>query len=348
MATINSDQKHFWFEPQFVLADFGVDQGWTNQTLLQRHLGDVNGDGVIDIVGIGYAGLLFSSGFSAPKLIDQAYFPNGNFITALADASGDGRADLLDFSKPGFYQNYAVTFPNEIFGGRQFFSNEFGRDQGWLTQEETPRLMADVNGDGRADIIGFGYAGTIVSLSYPYNRFVPTANDYAKPILGIADFGINQGWDSNNLYYRTAADVNGDGWDDIIGFGDGGVSVSLFKGNGTFADMIFALEDFGRDQGWSSQDEFPRLLGDVNGDGRADIVGIGIAGVYVAYGQSDGTFAMPKLDYNQNFTAAHGWTSNNVTPRMLADVDGNGLLDLVGFGYAGIYVLTNFDGFPPG
>ena len=40
--------------------------------------------------------------------------------------------------------------------------------------------------------------------------------------------------------------------------------------------------------GWASQDIYPRLLGDVNGDGRADIVGFGVAGAYTALGQADG------------------------------------------------------------
>lgn len=350
MAARDGYQKHFQGQPELVLADFGLDQGWTSQTYYQRHLGDVEGDGKLDVVGIAFAGLMFSSDFSAPKLLDQGYFPNGNFITALADASGDGRIDLVDFSGLGFYQNYGFGFNSsgKTFGGRQYYLSDFGRDQGWLTQEETPRLMADVTGDGRADIIGFGNAGALVSLSGPANSFSPTINSYARPIIGIYDFGVWKGWDSYDRYYRAAADVNGDGKDDIIGFADAGVMVALSKGNGTFADPIFAIDDFGFEQGWSSQDKFPRLLGDVNGDDKADIVGIGIAGVYVSYGQSDGTFATPTLDYDENFTAAHGWTSNDLTPRMLADADGDGLLDLVGFGYAGVYVLSNLDGLPIG
>ena len=60
--------------------------------------------------------------------------------------------------------------------------------------------------------------------------------------------------------------------------------------------MELALSEFGRGAGgWSSADAFPRRVGDVNGDGRADIVGFGEAGTYVALGQADGSFAAPKL-----------------------------------------------------
>ena len=342
MATNNLYRKHFWFEPSLVLSNFGVEQGWTSQSLFQRHLGDVNGDGTIDIVGIGYAGVYVSTGFSAPRLVSSAYRPDVSVTTDLADVNGDRRADLIDFSESGMSVAYGRA--DTSFSQRTFVLENFGGDQGWTSQEETPRLMADVNGDGKADVIGFGYAGTLVSLSIG----VPFLDAYTEPTLGLADFGIDQGWNSNNLYPRAAADVNGDGWADIIGFGDDGVSVSLSNGDGTFAEIIFALENFGRDQGWSNQDEFPRLLGDVNRDGSADIVGFGLAGVYVAYGQSDGTFLEPNLDYTQNFTAARGWASDDLYHRELVDIGNNGLLDLVGFGYAGVYFLQNFNGFPPG
>jgi hypothetical protein len=348
MAARDGYQKHFRGQPELVLADFGVDQGWASQTYYQRHLGDVNGDGKLDVVGIAFAGLMLSSDFSVPKLVNQAFFPNGNFVTALADTGADGLADLVYFDRDGFRANSGSKQITDYWSTGEIKVQDFGRLQGWVTQEQTPRLFADVNGDGRDDVIGFGNAGALVSLAYLFDSRVPSYSTYGRPIMGIYDFGVWKGWDSYDRYYRAAADVNGDGKDDIIGFADAGVMVALSKGDGTFADPIFAIDNFGFDQGWSSQDKFPRLLGDVNGDDRADIVGIGIAGVYVSYGQSDGTFAAPTLDYDENFTAAHGWTSNDLTPRMLADADGDGLLDLVGFGYAGVYVLSNLNGLPIG
>ena len=42
------------------------------------------------------------------------------------------------------------------------------------------------------------------------------------------------------------------------------------------------LNNYTLGQGWNSFDQYPRQLADVNGDGRADIVGFGSNGVYVA------------------------------------------------------------------
>jgi hypothetical protein len=134
--------------------------------------------------------------------------------------------------------------------------------------------------------------------------------------------------------------VNGDGFDDIIGFGINGTVVALSKGDGSFGDAQLVLGNFGSNQGWSSQNSFARAVADVNGDGYADVVGFGIAGTYVAYGKANGTFSAPSLDV-LNFGANQGWTSDSVFHRELADIDNDGRIDIVGFGQAGVLAGLN-------
>jgi hypothetical protein len=86
-----------------------------------------------------------------------------------------------------------------------------------------------VNGDGLADIVGFGQAGVYVSLA-------TGAGHFAAPTLQVANFGPGAGgWSSDNLYPRELADVNGDGTADIVGFGQAGVYESLAIGTGHLA-----------------------------------------------------------------------------------------------------------------
>src|ERR1051325_5531370 len=66
--------------------------------------------------------------------------------------------------------------------------------------------------------------------------------------------------------------------------------------------------------GLFSQDQPTRVLGDVNGDGRADIVGFGFAGTYTALGQADGTFAAPILASNVFGPRAAGGGGGLVQP----------------------------------
>ncbi|MEH2064059.1 MAG: VCBS repeat-containing protein, partial [Nostoc sp.] len=92
------------------------------------------------------------------------------------------------------------------------------------------------------------------------------------------------GWTSFDQYPRQLGDVNGDGRDDIVGFGGGEVYVSLGQSNGTFGQWFVGLDNgfTVSDGGWTSFNQYPRQLGDINGDGRNDIVGFGGGEVYVS------------------------------------------------------------------
>jgi hypothetical protein len=68
---------------------------------------------------------------------------------------------------------------------------------------------------------------------------------------------------------------------DIVGFGNAGTWVSVANPSGGFDPARLVTSAFGaQSAGWSRQDAYPRVLGDFNGDGRADVVGFGNAGVW--------------------------------------------------------------------
>ena len=103
------------------------------------------------------------------------------------------------------------------------------------------------------------------------------------------------------------------------------------------------FELFGTNAGWSSDDTYPRELADVNGDGMADIVGFGAAGVHVSLATGDGHFAAPTFELAAFGPGAGGWSSDNLYTRELTDVNGDGTADIVGFGQAGVYVSQAHD-----
>jgi hypothetical protein len=85
------------------------------------------------------------------------------------------------------------------------------------------------------------------------------------------------------------ADITGDGRADIVGFGNDGVFTANAQSNGFFTPTRLAVTDFAFNSGWRILDN-PRVLADITGDGRADIVGFGTAGVYTAVSGGDGGF----------------------------------------------------------
>ncbi|CBS90968.1 calcium-binding protein [Azospirillum lipoferum] len=204
----------------------------------------------------------------------------------------------------------------------------------WNTQDHVPRLLGDVNGDGRADIVGFSSTSVQIALGRADGSFGPVQvayNGEFTPTYG--------GWNSQNVNPRQLADVNGDGRMDIVGFASGVVRVAQGQADGTFATAQTALSGtLTSGTSWTSMGQYPRLLGDVNGDGRADIVGFSSTSVVTALGQADGTFGSVTLAYNGSFTTGYGWTNNNDYPRLLGDVDGDGMADIVGFGGNQVFV----------
>jgi hypothetical protein len=114
-----------------------------------------------------------------------------------------------------------------------------GGFSGWQVAKH-PRLLTNIDGNNRSDILGFGDDGVWVSLS--------TGSSFAQNTFRVAGFGYNQGWRINKNP-RFLADVNGDKKPDIVGFGDDGVWVAFTNTSG-FNTATFALADYGYNQGW--------------------------------------------------------------------------------------------------
>ena len=254
----------------------------------------MTGDGRADIVGFGGGGVFVSlndgSGNFAPHVVTLAQFGQADafggwtsqdrFPRQLADVNGDNMDDIVGFGGSGVFVSLATGGGN--FAPHTLVLGQFGAAPeagGWTSFDRYPRVLADLNGDNRDDIVGFGDAGVYVSLATGGGNFAPHT-------FLPGEFGAGAGaggWTSFDLFPRYVADVNRDTFADIVGFGGAGVFLGLGRGDGTFEAMILDLAAFGVSAGgWSSETTFPRRLGDVNDDGAADIVGFGEAGVFVS------------------------------------------------------------------
>jgi len=190
-------------------------------------------------------------------------------------------------------------------------SANFAADTGAFTTGNQPRSVAigDINNDGKLDMVianfSGGTAGNVtILLGDGSGGFNPASGSPAAVGLGPLSVAL--------------ADVNGDGKLDLVtaNFNANTVSIRLGNGDGTFA----APTSLSIGAGAGPADV---AIGDVNGDGRLDLVvadyTIGKVSVFLGNGAG-------------GFTAATGsplTVGTNPGSVVLADINGDGQLDIV-------------------
>ena len=225
--------------------------------------GDVNGDGVPDIItGAGPGGgphVRVFDGRDGETVTSEffAYTPSfvGGVFVASGDVSGDGVDDIITGAGSGGPAHVKVFDGSNNQQLGSFFA--YGTNFTGGVRVAT----GDVNGDGHDDIItGPGAGGG------PNVRVFDGRDLSARPPLLGSFFAYDNNFTGG--VFVAAGDVNNDGVDDIItGAGPGaGPQVKVFDGasNDTLGDF-FAYEP-------SFTGGVRVASADVNGDGVADII----------------------------------------------------------------------------
>jgi hypothetical protein len=250
----------------------------------------------------------------------------------LAKLTPRGWNDIVGFGECGVWT--ALSNGAGSFQPARVVLNAFGLQAGGWQVDKHPRMVVDLTGDGCGDIVGFGDAGVWTAIGNRDGTF-----QAAKYVL--ANFGYQQGWRVES-HPRFVAVLTKSGHADLVGFGDAGVWTALGNGDGTFQEPKYVLANFGVQQGWQV-DKHPRLVVDLTGDGHADLVGFGDAGVWTALGKGDGTFQDPQYVL-ANFGVQQGWQVDKHV-RVLANLASSGHPDIVGFGDLGVWTaLGNGNG----
>ena len=133
--------------------------------------------------------------------------------------------------------------------------------RGWRDAKYASTVqLADVDGDGRADVCGRGPSGIVCALS--------TGKGFGKleRWSGAPEFA------DGALHF---GDLNGDGRDDVCGHTREGIACALSTAHAFTKPTLWLALAHG-------SDVTDTQLGDVNGDGRADLCGRTPAGLACA------------------------------------------------------------------
>jgi hypothetical protein len=197
----------------------------------------------------------------------------------LGDLDGDGKADVCGRSAAGIV--CARSLGRGFERARAWLAGMTDAD-GWREARYAASIaLADVNGDGKADLCGRGKDGVVCALS--------TGTAFERRLRAwsagtdFSDGGATP-WGEREAYYATIrfGDVNGDGRADVCGRGRDGLACALSTGAG-FAHASVWLGGASDSAGaWGVERARTLALGDVNGDGRADVCTRGEEGVECA------------------------------------------------------------------
>ena len=312
-------------------------------------IGDVNGDGSLDIVGTMQTGVAVIKGDGA------GWFEELRTLPALADSYFLATDDLNHDGWPDFVFGNTTTLSVSISSGPGVYATRTLLTTSFLSAIG----IADVDKDGKLDIVaitdhilvfrGDGAGGfTAAIASERLGSYVPSfalgdfdgdgkldivlAPSGLPAVLmlgnGAGAFGSPQATDPGLLGDEIrAADLRNVGKLDLVTRDGITIRVSLGDGAGHFSPVVtYAANTGGNTAGHLE-------IGDVDGDHKLDIVS-GQSDVEILKGDGNGGFSGP---------TSYG-PSDGTTILCLADVNGDGVLDVVSktfFGRSVVNILAS-------
>ena len=241
----------------------GLYGGWTSLTAYIR-MADVNGDGKADIVlgpnssGNWYVMLSTGTGF-----VNQGAWKTGAYAgwasdrIHMVDVNGDGKADVVLGPEHSTGKWYVMLSTGSSFQNQGLW----GQNPWWGTVCSYAQYfngLADVNGDGKVDIVTTVYLDEWCQYPYWY-VMLSTGSSFANGVswmLGVLD--------RLQLPIKMV-DVNGDGRSDIMVGPDTDGNLYVMRSTGySFVEEVWAT-------GFNPNGLTVRRP-DLNGDGKRDIL----------------------------------------------------------------------------
>lgn len=281
---------------------------------------DVDGDGKLDLIftdrashriGIqrnqSTAGTLGTSSFTTPFYFNTGTDPR---YVRVADLDRDGRMDIVT----GNYAASTISILRNLSPAGVLDATTFAARVDLSSGAGTCDVaIHDLDGDGRADVATVNQNAATVSLF---------RNLSTPGTLNAGSFAARVDLPANGDATLAVGDLDGDGKADLISGGNS-TAISIFRNTssgGNFTNSSFASRvDYGN-PGWVHN----VVLGDINGDGKPDLIAVGELGSYLrvyANQSAPGAVTLASgVDY------ATGWNAWGVS---VGDLDGDRRSDIV-------------------
>ena len=284
-----------------------VGTGYTPHDL---QLGDIDGDGKLDLALVTFGPFIIDNGVSIMRNTSSgstvSFEPKIDFkirepkTLALGDLDGDGKLDLAvtNDDVPGDYS--IRVFRNTSSAGSISFASQLN-----LTSPAGPNgiVITDIDGDGKPDIAFTATSG----LSVYRNIGEPGMLAFAPRVSFT--FG------SENL---TSADIDGDGKPDMIASSWNNDYVNILRNTSTKGNISFAANI-----AMAAQAPYYVSAGDIDGDGKLDIVTTNITASKASIYRNSGSLG--NISFAAAVEFAVGYSPSGLA---LNDLDGDGKLDL--------------------
>ena len=277
---------------------------------------------------------------SNPPWTDAAGWnlPQSYLTILLADIDGDGKDELIGRSPNGI-ETWSINVATGQWEPLAVGACNMSDANGWAAAPYYMTIRAaDVDGDGQAELVARAVNGIVV---FDYNS---TSGAWTEVSSGGALMTDANGW--NQPQYDSTimlADFDGDGAAELLARASDGIQIWKFDLS-TSAWNLLASGACGMsdNNGWSNAAYYSTLQpAAVSGLGRPELVGRSTTGM-VAF-----AFDASTKTWTQTRTADGLWTDTNgwSVPQCYltihaADINGDGIAELVGRGASGIDVLA--------